>query len=59
MFVAVTVVEVCACVLNINMGLSMGHYNLETAEFANWIMQIGNGTVSMLPPQHDLEEDWI
>jgi len=45
--------------LNINMRLSMGHYNLEVAEFANWILQIGNGIVPMLPPQHDLEEDWI
>ncbi len=45
--------------LNINMRLSMGHYNLEATEFANWILQIGNGTVPTLPPQHDLEEDWI
>ncbi|KAH8957187.1 hypothetical protein BDL97_07G078900, partial [Sphagnum fallax] len=45
--------------LNINMRLSMGHYNLEAAEFANWILQIENGTVPTLPPQHDLEEDWI
>ncbi len=45
--------------LNINMHLSMGHYNLEAAEFANWILQIGNGTMPTLPPQHDLEEDWI
>jgi hypothetical protein len=45
--------------LNINMRLSMGHYNLEVAEFANWILQIRNGTVPTLPPQHDLEEDWI
>jgi hypothetical protein len=50
-----------ACVyrLNINMRLSMGHYNLEATEFANWILQIGNGTVPTLPPQHGLEEDWI
>ncbi|KAH8939712.1 hypothetical protein BDL97_15G050400 [Sphagnum fallax] len=45
--------------LNINMRLSMGHYNLEATEFANWILQIGNGTMPTLPPQHDLEEDWI
>jgi ATP-dependent DNA helicase PIF1 len=37
----------------------MGHYNPEAAEFANWILQIGNGIVPTLPPQHDLEEDWI
>jgi hypothetical protein len=45
--------------LNINMRLSMGQYNPEAAEFANWILQIGNGTMPTLPPQHDLEEDWI
>ncbi len=45
--------------LNINMRLSMRHYNPEAAEFANWILQIENGTVLTLPPQHDLEEDWI
>ncbi len=45
--------------LKINMRLSMGHYNLEVAEFTNWILQIRNGTVPTLPPQHDLEEDWI
>jgi ATP-dependent DNA helicase PIF1 len=37
----------------------MGHYNLEAVDFANWILQIGNGIVPTLPPQHDLEEDWI
>jgi hypothetical protein len=37
-------------ILNINMHLNMGHYNPEAADFANWILQIENGTVPTLPP---------